>query len=128
MPARPTPNLFSNARRVTDWARFLVSSSNCWFIVFLSGARVSLLTTANIAGAEREAASVTVAAVAAGGFGVTMDNDVGAHGSLWQASVPSLGLIRQSEGCQRNSGEANTEFLQRRAARDGLGHTFGEFV
>jgi len=32
MPARPTPNFFSAARRVTDWARLLASSSNLLFI------------------------------------------------------------------------------------------------
>jgi hypothetical protein len=32
MPATPTPNCFSAARRVTDWANPLVSSSNWWFI------------------------------------------------------------------------------------------------
>src|SRR5205807_7833643 len=36
MPARPTPNFFSAARRVTDWARPLVSSSNLLFMFFLS--------------------------------------------------------------------------------------------
>src|SRR5439155_12817758 len=36
MPASPTPNFFSAARRVTDWARLLVSSSNCLFISLLS--------------------------------------------------------------------------------------------
>jgi len=36
MPARPTPNFFSAARRVTAWARLLVSSSNGLFILFLS--------------------------------------------------------------------------------------------
>src|ERR1043166_2913345 len=35
-PARPTPNFLSAARRVTDWARLLVSSSNWLFIHFLS--------------------------------------------------------------------------------------------
>jgi hypothetical protein len=34
MPARPTPNFFSAARRVTDWARLFVSSSNLLFIFF----------------------------------------------------------------------------------------------
>src|SRR5262245_35313296 len=33
---RPTPNFFSAARRVTDWAMLLVSSSNLLFILFLS--------------------------------------------------------------------------------------------
>src|SRR5262245_46999417 len=33
MPARPRPNFFSAARRVTDWATFLVSSSN-WLFMF----------------------------------------------------------------------------------------------
>src|SRR5213082_574761 len=36
MPARPTPNFFSAPRRVTDWARLLVSSSNGLFILFYS--------------------------------------------------------------------------------------------
>src|SRR6266568_2173919 len=36
MPARPTPNFFSAARRVTDWARLLVSSSNFLFMFILS--------------------------------------------------------------------------------------------
>src|SRR5437867_5581301 len=36
MPARPRPNFFSAARRVTDWARLFVSSSNLLFILFLS--------------------------------------------------------------------------------------------
>ena len=36
MPARPAPNFFSAARRVTDWARHLVSSLNWLFIFFLS--------------------------------------------------------------------------------------------
>src|SRR6266576_540916 len=34
-PARPTPNFFNAARRVTDWATLLVSSSNWLFITFL---------------------------------------------------------------------------------------------
>src|SRR5262245_54954320 len=36
-PARPMPNFFSAPRRVTDWARLLVSSSNLSFITFLFG-------------------------------------------------------------------------------------------
>src|SRR6266566_5938166 len=35
-PARLTLNFFSAARRVTDWAMLLVSSSNWLFIFFLS--------------------------------------------------------------------------------------------
>src|SRR5262245_37599391 len=34
--ARPTPSLFSAARRVTDWAMFLLSSSDWVFMFFLS--------------------------------------------------------------------------------------------
>jgi hypothetical protein len=40
MPAKPTPNFFNAARRVTDWAKLFVSSSNLLFTFFLS---VSLL-------------------------------------------------------------------------------------
>src|SRR5207237_9533807 len=36
IPARPTPNFFSAARRVTDWAMLFVSSSNLLFILLLS--------------------------------------------------------------------------------------------
>src|ERR1044071_80360 len=35
IPASPTPNFFSAPRRVTDWARPFVSSSNLLFILFL---------------------------------------------------------------------------------------------
>src|SRR6266700_2674973 len=35
MPPRPTPNFFSAARRVTDWARLFVSPSNVLFIALL---------------------------------------------------------------------------------------------
>src|SRR5947209_17043013 len=46
MPARPTPNFFSAARRVTDWARLLVTSSNLSFLLFLSfGLFLFLITT-----------------------------------------------------------------------------------
>jgi hypothetical protein len=34
--AEPTPNFFSAARRVADWAILLASSSNLSFIIFLS--------------------------------------------------------------------------------------------
>jgi hypothetical protein len=34
MPAKPTPNFFSAERRVTDWAKLLVSSSNWLFTLF----------------------------------------------------------------------------------------------
>src|SRR5262245_65496357 len=34
MPARPRLNFFNAARRVTDWARLLVSSSNLLFMLF----------------------------------------------------------------------------------------------
>jgi hypothetical protein len=36
MLASPRPNFFNAPRRVTDWARFLVSSSNLWFMAFHS--------------------------------------------------------------------------------------------
>src|SRR2546428_592142 len=35
-PARPTPNFFNAARRVTDWAICFVSSSNWLLMFFLS--------------------------------------------------------------------------------------------
>jgi len=37
-------------------------------------------------------------------------------------------LIRQPEAGQRHAGEADAEFLQRCAARDGLGQALGEFI
>src|ERR1051326_1979148 len=36
MPASPSPNFFKAPRRVTDWARLFVSSSNLLFMFFLS--------------------------------------------------------------------------------------------
>jgi hypothetical protein len=36
-PARPTPNFFNAARRVTDWAMLFVSSSNLRFIFLFYG-------------------------------------------------------------------------------------------
>ena len=36
--------------------------------------------------------------------------------------------IRQPEAGQRHAGKAESEFLQRRAARDGLGHVLCEFI
>jgi hypothetical protein len=39
-----------------------------------------------------------------------------------------LGFVRQPETGQRHSREADAEFLKRRAARDGLGHAFGQFI
>jgi hypothetical protein len=36
IPARPTPNFFNAARRLTDWAICFVSSSNLLFILFLA--------------------------------------------------------------------------------------------
>src|SRR5437899_3886170 len=45
--ARPPPNLFSGARRVTDLAGLFVSSSNLLFILFLSFSRVARLVSRN---------------------------------------------------------------------------------
>ena len=45
-------------------------------------------------------------------------------GVLTEVWAVSLGLIRQPEAGQRHAGEADAEFLQRRAARDGLGQIF----
>ena len=39
-----------------------------------------------------------------------------------------LCLVRQPEACQRYAGEAEAESLQRPAAGDGLGHSFGQFI
>jgi len=37
-------------------------------------------------------------------------------------------LVGQPDAGQRHAGEADAEFLQRRAPRDRLGHAFGEFI
>jgi hypothetical protein len=39
-----------------------------------------------------------------------------------------LRLVRQAKTRQRHAGEADTEFLQRCAPRDRLGHALGEFI
>ena len=38
------------------------------------------------------------------------------------------GLVRQPDAGQRHASEADSEFLQRCAARDRLGEAFGEFI
>jgi hypothetical protein len=47
--------------------------------------------------------------------------------SLWHNARCS-GLIGKPEGCQRHPSEADAEFLQRAAARDGLGYAFSKFI
>jgi hypothetical protein len=44
------------------------------------------------------------------------------------APIIRFGLIRQPEAGQRHAGETEAEPLQRRAARDGMGHVLGEFI
>jgi hypothetical protein len=39
-----------------------------------------------------------------------------------------MSLVCQPQPGQRNTGEANAEFLQRPAAGDGLGHCFSQFI
>jgi hypothetical protein len=46
--------------------------------------------------------------------------------SLWPNA--RSGLIGKPDGCQRHPGEADAEFLHRRAARHRLGQTLGEFI
>jgi len=43
-------------------------------------------------------------------------------------SVRRFSLVRQAHGGERNTDEANAEFLQRPAPRDGLGQTFGQLI
>src|SRR5438552_12750875 len=47
--------------------------------------------------------------------------------SVWPTARCS-GLIGNPETGQRHASEADAEFLQRRAARDRLGHALGEFI
>src|SRR5438552_489254 len=58
MPASPTPNFFSAARRVADWARLLVSSSNllfmtCPLVVVLKCRRLAQMTTVKLGALDR---------------------------------------------------------------------------
>ena len=71
--------------------------------------------------------SVPVAARAAT-LPLTLTYEGVARGSTWQARFSRLGLVCQPEAGQRHAGEANAEFLQCCAARDGLRHTFREFI
>jgi len=64
MPARPTPNFFSAARRVTDWAIALVSSSNLFFIFFLS---VLVLLFCQFVPPEEDGGDVVLIHLRAGG-------------------------------------------------------------
>lgn len=43
-------------------------------------------------------------------------------------SLVRLCFVRQPKAGQRHSGEADAEFLQRRAPRDGLGQVLCEFI
>src|ERR1041385_3088175 len=55
--------------------------------------------------------------------------DAGAHAFLnARFAIARLRLVRQPEAGQRHAGEADAEFLQRPAPRDGLGHSFGQFI
>src|SRR5438876_10475527 len=61
MPASPTPNFFSAARRVADWARLLVSSSNllfmtCPLVVVLKCRRLAQMTTVKLGALDRRGA------------------------------------------------------------------------
>src|ERR1051326_6933973 len=68
-------------------------------------------------------AALVAANVGFVGWGVVAD------GPTWQAIfVARLCLVRQPEAGQRHAGKADAEFLQRRAARDGLGEVLGEFI
>ncbi len=51
-----------------------------------------------------------------------------ARGSTWQALLSRRRFIRQPEAGQRHSRQADAEFLERRAAGDGSGQAFGEFI
>jgi hypothetical protein len=42
--------------------------------------------------------------------------------------MPGVCSVCQPEAGERHAGEADAEFLQRRAPRDRLGHAFGEFI
>ena len=46
----------------------------------------------------------------------------------WFSSLACLSRVRKPETRQRHAGETEAEFLQRRAARDGLGQAPGEFT
>jgi hypothetical protein len=43
-------------------------------------------------------------------------------------SALCLRIVRQAQRGQRDARETDAEFLQRAAARDGLGQAFGEFI
>ena len=61
-------------------------------------------------------------------FSFTAVRVVGRAVHMSAALRPRLRLVRQPEADQRHAGEADAEFLQRRAARDRLGQTLGEFI
>ena len=77
----------------------------------------------------REDASVPVAASAAILTGITSSEAaVALNSSLPAIPRPRFRPVRQPEAGQRHAREAEPEFLQRRAAGDGLGQAFGEFI
>jgi hypothetical protein len=48
--------------------------------------------------------------------------------SIWETSGAGLRLVRQPEARQRHAAQADAQFLQRCATRDGLGHALCEFI
>jgi hypothetical protein len=73
---------------------------------------------------EADGAEAIVVANAAAALAVACTGLIGPEALC----VSCFGTVRQSEAGQRHAGEADAEFLHRRAARDRLGQVLGEFI
>ena len=71
---------------------------------------------------------VTTAPLAARYARLFLASSAGRHAEGIRPTTASLRLVRQPEAGERHAGEADAEFLQRRAPRDGLGQALGEFI
>ena len=79
--------------------------------------------------AGQESANGTVATAVGSGLlliAVFVLDKTTSNASGWNAvaGIARLCLVRHPEAGQRHSGEADAEFLERRAACDGLSHAF----
>src|SRR2546430_14818049 len=144
MPASPTANCFSAARRVTDLARPLVSSSNGLFISFLSiccysfckfravglGRNVGRAPPRSRGCSRVELTRPHRAAQLSAGFFALPEEAHAVVDALFACRRLwiSLRFVRQPEAGQRHARESDAEFLQRCATRDRLGQALGEFI
>src|SRR5262249_1440154 len=119
-------NFLNAARRVTDWAMFLASSSNWLFITYLSS--VESLQRENVFRHRSEAATGTTDLAKTYTIEITITPKVRFMASASMQLLRSLGTGRSSQQGQGHAGDADAEFPQRSAPCQGLSHSFGQVI